>query len=98
MEHIDFYREVYLVVLGNERRDFRLVPDRAVYNKYLQYNRLPSSQRMQYRVDNPDLDDWMMRAKGYKKAAVTQAQKAANINVELDELLAEIERKITALR
>jgi len=59
VEHPDFYKEVYIGVLGNQERDFTKVPTREVGAKYIHYKTLTSQmERDQYRLDNPDLDEW----------------------------------------
>ena len=61
MEHKAFYEKVYLGVLGNQERDFSKVPTRTVFLMWLEYNQIDAdnrSERMQYRLDNTDLDDW----------------------------------------
>ena len=69
MEHTDFYKDVYLKVLGNQGRDFTKVPAREVFNKYLTYLTLAKGDaRMQYRIDNPDLDAWGGIKFGWKPA------------------------------
>jgi len=37
MEHEDFYKIVYLGIMGNKERDFSEVPTRKILNKYLTY-------------------------------------------------------------
>ncbi|KKL27945.1 hypothetical protein LCGC14_2380070, partial [marine sediment metagenome] len=37
IEHMDFYREVYRDLLGNEKWDFTKVPTKEVFDKYLTY-------------------------------------------------------------
>ena len=60
IEHQAFYKEVYLKILENDRLDFRLTPTREIGAKYLTYLRIVNNQakRDQYRLDNPDLDEW----------------------------------------
>ncbi len=66
MEHMDFYREVYLGLFRRERKDFRNVPSREVFRFYQVYLSLPKGDmRTNYRIDNPELDDWLVLAKGY---------------------------------
>ncbi len=65
VEHPDFYKEVYLDILGNEKRDYRKVPPtREIGAKYLTYLRIVDNQagRGQYRLDNTDLDEWGVSA------------------------------------
>ncbi len=60
MEHIDFYKAMLEAEIFTTRRDFRLVPDRAVGKKYIEYLSIKNNQsaRDQYRIDNSDLDEW----------------------------------------
>ena len=58
-EHPQFYRDVYIGLLGNQRKDFTKLPTRKVFDKYLEYVQLlTDSQKRQYRWDNEDLDAW----------------------------------------
>jgi len=65
MEHQGFYKEVYLGILGNQRKDYRTVPTREVFNKYLRYLELEGKRRSQFRLDNLDLDKWLVLKFGY---------------------------------
>ena len=68
MENQAFYKEM-LAKVFKERRDFRKVPSREVFDLWVIYNNLPSgSVRKDYRLAHSDLDDWLVRAKGYKPA------------------------------
>lgn len=86
IDHPDFYKEVYLGVLKNERRDYRKVPTKQVFAKYLIYlnDRVSGKPREDYRWDNPDLDAWGVLAFGWKpikeqsrKAALTPQERLA---------------------
>jgi len=102
MEHMDFYKEVYLGILKNERRDFRKVPTRKVYDKYQRYLDLPKGKRrLDYRYDNPDLDAWGVIAFGWVPAAepkrreeLTPAEKRAE---EVQERLEAMREKLKEL-
>uniref|UniRef100_A0A6H1ZL88 Uncharacterized protein n=1 Tax=viral metagenome TaxID=1070528 RepID=A0A6H1ZL88_9ZZZZ len=66
MEHPDFYKNVYVGILGNERKDYRLVPTRQVFSKYLDYLNLPEGKwRDDFRFANKDLDDWGQQKFGW---------------------------------
>ncbi len=60
MGHDKFYQAMLDFGVFNERRDYRLVPTRGVFAKWLHYNAIRNNQaeRDQYRLDNPDLDEW----------------------------------------
>jgi hypothetical protein len=76
MEHKDFYKEVYLGILGNERKDYRKVPTRAVFKKYLVYLDLYTDfDRKNYRLNNLDLDDWGQARFGWKSITEQKRRK-----------------------
>jgi hypothetical protein len=59
MEHQDFYQAMRKAEVFTERRNFLKVPTRGVYEKYLEYLNLETSQsRMLFRWNNRDLDRW----------------------------------------
>lgn len=58
MEHPDFYNRVYLGILGNQRKDYRKVPSREVYKKYLTYQQ--TTDKSAYLTANNDLYDWLV--------------------------------------
>ena len=66
MENRDFYLNVYLTALGNERRDFRAVPSRDVFGHYLRYGAVVGSQsrldfrRRLWQDGNREFEDWML--------------------------------------
>ena len=68
MEHKAFYEE--MVNLGKiEKKDFSKVPTREVFSLYLLYlKEMPGNDRMQFRLDHPELDDWLVEAGGYEPA------------------------------
>ncbi len=67
MEHSDFYQQIYLGILGNERKDFRKVPTRQVYTKYQTYQDLVTDKdKKVYRLANLDLDEWGVIVFGWK--------------------------------
>ena len=68
IDHPEFYKEVYLDVLKNERKDYRKVPTREVFAKYLIYLQQPFDRaKDDYRRQNPDLDDWGVIALNWTK-------------------------------
>lgn len=68
IEHLDFYKQVYLGIMENKRKDFRKVPTRAVFAKYRVYLSLRGSSKKQeqYRLKNPDLEEWGQLARNWK--------------------------------
>ena len=66
IEHPEFNKAMRDADLFTTRRDFRLVPmengepDRVVGRKYIEYLSIKNNQaaRDQYRLNNPDLDNW----------------------------------------
>ena len=85
MEHPDFYKEIYLGILGNERKDYRKVPTREVFTKYQEFlGLIEGKPRDDFRWDNRDLDDWLVLKFGYtpimekrRRAALTPAERLA---------------------
>jgi len=61
IENLDFYREVYVGLLGNERRDFTKIPSREVFDLYLSYIALPHLKaKDDFRWNHRDLDAWLV--------------------------------------
>ena len=77
MEHPGFYKDVYVGILGLERRDFRNVPSRRIEQLYGEYLGLPriGDTRKAFRLAHPDLDDWLVSAQGYEPAKAAQRPK-----------------------
>ncbi|MDD5219681.1 MAG: hypothetical protein PHV11_03845 [Candidatus Bipolaricaulis sp.] len=70
MENKDFYQSMIDKGIW-QPKDFSKVPSRQVYGMYQTYQSLAEgTPRMQYRLDNPLLDDWLVRVKGYTKATL----------------------------
>jgi len=96
MENADYYQNVYLGILGNQRADFRNVPTRAVYSKWIRYNDLPYGKaRDQFRLDNKDLDEWGVNA-GIWAMTMTEQRKKQDKTV--GEKFIESIKGITALK
>src|SRR3990167_9427468 len=92
MEHQDFYQEVYLGILGNQRKDYRKVPTRVVGAKYLKYQALTYGvDRDKYRLDNPDLDEWGVLAEIWTK---TMSEKRRRLGLSASEKMEEEVQKI----
>ncbi len=86
IEHRDFYQEMLAKGVFAERKDFRKVPTREVFDLWVIYNSLPrGTVRKDYRLKHPDFDDWLVDAKGYAPAegviedpeGLTEAEKLA---------------------
>lgn len=61
MENIEFYRQVYIGLFGNEKWDFTKVPTREVFNLYLTYLSLPHlKSKDDFRWNNRELDAWLV--------------------------------------
>ncbi len=72
MEHKDFY-DTMVKLDKLKARDFREVPPKGVYTKYLAYQKLPEGNaRIRYRQQNKDLDDWMVAAGKVSKPVATK--------------------------
>ena len=70
IEHIEFYRNVYRDLLGNEKRDFTKVPTREVFNQYLTYLALPHLKaKDDFRWNNRELDAWLVLKYDYTPIA-----------------------------
>ncbi len=81
MEHLGFYKNVYLNPTNNdgvqhERKDFRKVPTREVFGKYLTYLQLGSpTSKKNYREANPELDEWGVLAEIWSKPISEQKRR-----------------------
>ena len=61
VDNIEFYRDVYRDLLGNEKKDFSKVPSREVFNLYLDYLAQPHLKaKDDFRMANPALDAWLV--------------------------------------
>jgi len=77
MEHKEFYEAMVDKGIWQER-DFSKIPSRDVFALYQVYQSLPlGSARIGYRIENPELDAWLVLAKGYKPATgkITEGEK-----------------------
>lgn len=99
MEHSKFYNTAKKL-LGWQPRDFTKVPTRAVWAKYVVYQGLPLGQvRLDFRAQNPDLEEWLVSAKGYKPLA-DRGDEGADLSrwERLAEELASLEERLRKLR
>ena len=91
-ENKEFYQDVWLGILGNQKIDFDRIPTREVFDLYQVYLSLPlGSARMGYRIENPELDAWLVLSKGYKPAT-GEPKEILPRDVELAERLAEMKK------
>ncbi len=100
MENIEFYDAMISEGTFKERRDFRKVPTRKVYDLYQIYLDLPLGQmRLDYRAQNHDLDAWLVNAKGYKPAG-DRGSVETDVSAweELAKEIADIEKRVAELR
>ncbi len=66
IDHRDFYDMMFDLKIWKEQRDFSVVPTREVFELFIIYTGLPLGQtRLDYRAQHPDLESWMVDAKGY---------------------------------
>jgi ubiquinone/menaquinone biosynthesis C-methylase UbiE len=99
IENRDFYKEVYLGILKNDRKDYRKVPTREVYKKYLVYQGLPEGKRRDdYRFDNLDLDAWLVRKFGYVSITEQKRREELTPREEMAEREKEFEESLEELR
>jgi len=81
IEHPDFYKEVYLGILGNQKKDYRKVPPtRAIGASYLAYLRIVNNQagRDLHRLnDTTGLDEWGVSAGIWKTTMTEQRRRQA---------------------
>ena len=67
MEHQELYKTMLDMGIWTEPRDFTKVPTREVYKLYQTYLGLPTgTPRLDFRAKHPELDAWLVLAKGYK--------------------------------
>jgi len=103
MENIEFYREVYRDLMGNEKKDFTKVPSRGVFNLYLTYLTKPHlAAKDEFRRDNQALDDWLVLKFDY--TPVSEKDRREELTAyerfieEWAERGGEIEERLKALR
>jgi len=78
MEHPDFYKAMFKLGIWTEPRDFTKVPSREVYRLYRTYLGLPKGQaKLDFRVQHPELDGWLLLTKKVTKAATDRGKKEA---------------------
>ena len=65
IDNKEFYNKMLELKIWKEPRDFSKVPTRDVFELYQIYIGLPLGQtRRDYRAQNPELDEWLVTAKG----------------------------------
>ncbi len=99
-EHKGFYRDVYLGILGNDRKDYRLVPPtRKLGAKYIYYKRIDNpGDRDTYRLENTDLDEWGVSV-GIWTTTMTEKRRRSSLSPasKTEERVADIIKEIEAL-
>lgn len=103
IENIEFYREVYRDLLGNEKKDFTKVPSRAVFTQYLTYISLPHLKaKDDFRWNNREFDAWLVLKFGYTPIAEKKRREELTpyerFIEKWDERGQEIEEKLRELR
>ncbi len=103
MENMDFYRDVYRDLLGNEKWDFTKVPTREVFNQYLTYIALPHLKaKDDFRWLNRELDAWLVVKFDYTPIAEKKRREELSpyerFIEEWAERGAEIEKRLRGLR
>lgn len=69
MDNKPFYDTMYKLGIWSEPKDFTKVPTREVWQLYEVYQGLPKGDvRLDFRARHPDLDAWLVLAKGYQSA------------------------------
>ncbi len=66
IEHPEFYEKVYLGLMELEKRDFSIVPTRAVFDKYVEYSNLITGKPRddfrwdEYKNNGKDFENWLL--------------------------------------
>ena len=98
IEHPDFYKEVYLGILKNERKNYIKVPTRKVFAKYQQYVNIGTDrQQREYRLANLDLDEWGQIAFGWKSISEWKRKEGLSAQDRLNEEVAAQLKRIREL-
>lgn len=107
MEHRNFYENVYIKIMGQERKDYRgtrALPTREVFGKYLEYlTKASQFTKKEYRANNLDLDAWGVERGIWTKSITEQKQRESMTTYERfieqwAERGREIEEKLRELR
>jgi len=115
LEHMDYYRDVWMnkdIFPDHKPMDFRKVPmipgtslpDRVVYQKYVEYQNLPTDYwRDLYRKNNPDLEAWGVIAFGWipirdQKKYQTKPNARDQALYDIEQRQAEIDKKLAGLK
>lgn len=104
MEHPEFYKNVYIGLLGNERKNYTKVPPREMFYILLEYINAPTDYfRDQVRLNNLGFDEWGVLSGKFKTSIL---QQKANMRMsardkalmELEKSQAETKKKLAALK
>ncbi len=99
MEHPDYYQEVYLnkdIYPDHQRKDYREVPTREVYAKYLEFQKLGSTySEDNYRWNNRDLDAWLVLT-GKRKDPITEKKRQESMTPQ-DKLNEEVSKRLQGI-
>ncbi len=103
MEHMDFYRDIYRDLIGNEKWDFTKVPTREVFDDYLTYIALPHLKaKDDFRWVKRELDAWLVIKFDYTPIAEKKRREDLTTRERFIEEWAErgqaIEERLKALR
>jgi hypothetical protein len=78
MEHPDFYKAMFELGIWTKPRDFTKVPSREVYRLYRTYlGKSKGQAKLDFRVQHPELDGWLLLTKKVTKAATDRGKKEA---------------------
>ena len=92
MENMDFYGLVFKGILGRAKMDFLKVPTREVHAKYQDYKLMSTQGKRNFRIENPDLEEWLVLAKGYKPVGGdAKNEPLSQTNQQFEELMKRIE-------
>ena len=92
MDNMDFYDVVFKGILGKAKMNFLKVPTREVYAKYQDYQLMSTQGKKNFRIENPDLEEWLVLAKGYKPVGGdAKNEPLSQTNQQFEELMKRIE-------
>ena len=99
MEHQEFYVAAKWK-LDWDDIDFSKIPSEHVENLWNQYNSplMSSARRLNFRKQNPELDEWLVRTQGYSPATGREGGTGVSqFDTQIEEIAA-IRRRIEALK
>ncbi len=100
IDHPDYYKEVYLnkdIYPDHQRKDYRKVPTREVFAKYLIYlnDKVEGKPREDYRFNNSDLEDWLLLT-GKVTQRITEKKRRAELTPS-ERLSEEVAKRLKAI-